>query len=272
MSDINVGTTETGTPSPSPTPASSGAPAATPSAPTTVTPAPATSGTPEDRSNWIPPYRLREASEAAYRRAQNEFQQNQQQWQREREQLEARVRALVGVNPPQNPEVDQIKSQFGNIFPGLSKLEDKVAALEQLLERAGDLESQNEHYWQSYGRQQVDRLFTKASEAIGSPLNDEAKRMLHSFFVGYVQSSPENANRYASDPTIVDDFLRSFTSTIIDPSRRQTAAGIVNRAPGNLPQDAPAGAPVIPGAPKPRDLDERAASGWLAYQASKTGQ
>lgn len=265
--DGSAGSTPS-TPSVAPSPAPSGSPAVSPSATPTGTPAPAQGAAPEDRSNWIPPYRWRE-SQDAFRRAQGEFQQQATQWQREREQMEARVRALVGVSAPQNPEVDQIKSQFGNIFPGLSKLEDKVQALEQLLERAGDMESQNEHYWQSYGRQNVDRLFSKAAEAIGTPLSDEGKRLLHSSFVGFVQSSPENSQRYASDPSIVDDFLKLFQSSVIDPSRRQQAAGIMARAPQGLPQDSPAGVPQIPGAPKPQNLDERTALAWTAFNAAK---
>lgn len=165
--------------------------------------------------------------------------------------------------------MEAIRKQFGGIYPGLSKLEERAAQLEQLLERSGDFESQTEHYWQSYGRQTVDRLFQKASEAIGTPLTDEGKRFLHSSFVGFVQSSPENSERYSMDPTIVDDFLRVFSSSIIDPSRRQATATVMNRAPQGLPQDTPSGAPVFPGAPKPQNLDDRSALAWATFQAQQ---
>lgn len=225
----------------------------------------------EDRSNWIPPYRLREAQEAATRRAQESFSQREAQIRAEADRYRSQLHQLVGVNQqPQNPETDAIRQQFAQLYPGLAKMEEKAAAMEALLSRAGDLESQNEHYWQSYGRSTVDTLFQKTSEAIGAPLTDEAKAFLHSSFVGYVQSSPERTERYASDPRIVDEFLRTFTSSIIDPSRRQSTAATMGRVPSNLPQDSAGGAPRVGSAPHPQNLDERSAMAWAQYQASQT--
>lgn len=266
MSDIDVAGT------PSPAEATPSAPAA-PAAPATPSAAPSapTTGAPEDRSNWVPPHRIRETREAAVREAQQTYSQQMQQMRAEAEQYKAQLHALVGVQPPQNPEIDAVRKQFGQLYPGLSKMEEKAAQLEQLLERAGDLESQNAHYWQSYGRQAVDRLFTKASESIGSPLNDENKQFLHSAFVGWVQASPERADRYTNDPTIVDDFLKALSSGFIDPVRRTSAAAIPGRANVALPQDTPSGAPRVPGAPQPKDLDERAANAWLQYQQTAKG-
>lgn len=226
-------------------------------------------GAPEVEPSWLRG-RLQETRAAAIRQANEQFAQREAQIRAETEHYRQQLHALVGATPQnQNPEVDAIRKQFSQIYPGLSKMEERAAQLEQLLERSGDLESQTEHYWQSYGRQTVDRLFQKAGEAIGSPLSDEGKRFLHSSFVGYVTSSPELSERYSSDPTIVDDFLRIFSSNVIDPSRRQASATVAGRAPQGLPQDSPSGAPMVPGAPKPRDLDERAALGWAAFQAGK---
>jgi hypothetical protein len=135
-----------------------------------------------------------------------------------------------------------------------------------LIERAGDLESQNSHYWQSYGRQTMDNLFKHAAETVGSPLTDDAKRVLHSSFVGFVQSSPELTARYANDPTIVEDFWKAFSSSFIDPSRRAATAPAIGRAQAATPQDTPGGAPRATPVPQPANLDERAASAWALYQ------
>jgi len=259
--------------SPSPAEATPSAPAA-PAAPATPSAAPSapTTGAPqEDRSTWVPPHRIRETRESAIREAQQTYAQQMQQIRAEAEQYKSQLHALVGVQPSQNPEVDAVRKQFGQLYPGLSKMEEKAAQLEQLLDRAGDLESQNAHYWQSYGRSTVDRLFTKAAEATGSPLNDESKQFLHSSFVGWVQASPERAERYTNDPSIVEDFLKALSSGFIDPVRRASAAAIPGRANVALPQDTPSGAPRVPGAPQPKDLDERAANAWLQYQQTARG-
>ena len=241
---------------PAAAPAISSAPAASP-----------TSSTPPE--GWVPSYRIRESREAAVREANAQFAQREAEIRAEADQYKRQLHSLVGVQPPPNPEIAAVRSQFGQLYPGLARLEERADQLLQLQERAGDLESQTEHYWQTYGRQTMDRLFTNAQNSLGAPLTDEAKRSLHSSFVGFVQSSPELSNRYANDPTIVDDFWKAFTSSFIDPARRTASAQVVQRASGFTPQDTPGGIPHTAPAPSPKNLDERMASGWALYNQHK---
>ncbi len=273
MSDENV----SGTPVAEPTPSAPATPVATPqaSAPQSATPTAPTVGSPtatppQGQEGWVPSYRIRETREAAAREAQQQFTQREQQYQAEIQRIQQQLRSLVGVQPPQNPEVDQVKSQFSKIYPGLDKLEERAQQLQDLIDRAGDIEAQNSHYWQSYGKQTMDRLFTHASESLGAPLTEEGKRQLHSSFVGFVQSSPELTERYSNDPSIVEDFWKAFTSSFIDPVRRTASATVAGRvASAAVPQDRPgAPAPVTPG-PKPANMDERASQAWALYQQNK---
>jgi hypothetical protein len=269
-----------GTPSPStsdpttqgssPTQSASGT--ATQPATQAATQPPAQGGS-DDRSGWVPPYRLREAREQAERRAQEAYYQRESQLRSEMEQMRTKLHALVGVQAPQNPEVDAIRSQFSQLYPGLAKLEERAPDFQSLLERANELELQNNHYWQSYGRNTLDRLYDHASTSLGSPLSDEGKRQLRQSFVGFVQSSPEMTERYASDPTIVEDFWKQFTSNFIDPVRRASTATVAGRAAqvATLPQDRPGGAPQTSQAPKLNGLDERVAAGWADFQ-QRTGR
>jgi hypothetical protein len=245
-------------------------PAATPSQPAipAATPAPATSGAPGD--GWVPSYRVRETREAAMREAQQQFAQREAAYQAELQRIQHQLHSLVGVTPPQDPNVSAVKDQFAKLYPGLSKMEERAAQLEQLLERAGDLESQTTHYWQSYGKQTMDRLFTHATESLGAPLTEEGKRQLHASFVGFVQSSPEMTERYANDPSIVEDFWKAFTSSFIDPVRRGSTAAVAGRAAAvtGLPQDRSSGVPPVASPQKPANLDERAANAWALYQST----
>lgn len=248
-------------------PAPDATPNATPSAPAAATPAtpqvapaaPPTAGAPEA---MVPSYRLRETREAALREAQTRFEAQAAEIRAEAERYKAQIQALVGVTPPANPEVEAVRSQFSKLYPGLAKMEERAADLERLIERGGDLEAQTQHYWQSYGRQTMDRLFTHASEALGGPLTEEGKRQLHASFTGFVSSSPELTARYASDPSIVEDFWQQFTSSFIDPVRRAASANVAGRVPGALPQDSPSGAPQRSATPRFASLDERVAAGW----------
>lgn len=256
------------TPTPQATPSAptiQSAPTSTP--PTTVVApqAPAT-GAPE---GYVPSYRLRETREAAVREAQAQFAQERAALQRQYDQVQNQLRALVGIQAPQNPELDAVRSQFAQLYPGLSKIEQRAQDFEALLERSNDFEAQTAHYWQAYGQSTMDKLFTHATESLGGSLTDEAKRHLHASFVGFVQSSPELEARYGKDPSLVEDFWKAFSSSFIDPVRRSATATVVGRAPQGLPQDSPAGAPRATPAPNLGGLDERANAAWTQFQALK---
>lgn len=271
MSDVNVSGTDSGA---APTPAAAPAPVTatpvTPAAPVaaatpTATPsAPTTGGAPGE--GWIPSYRAREIREAAQREAQTAVAQERAQWEARYNQIQSQLHALVGVQPPANPEITAVKNQFGQLYPGLSKLEERAQDLMGLIDRAGDLESQTNHYWTQYGQSTMNKLFDHAAGSLGAPLTDEGKRALHSSFVGFVQSSPEMTARYANDPTIVEDFWKAFTSNFIDPARRVASATVAGRAAVALPQDSPGGAPRATPGPKLNSLDERADAAWALYQ------
>jgi len=269
MADESVVSTQVdATPStPASTPATPGAtasPAATPQA-TQI------SATTDDRTNWVPPHRLRETREAAIREANTQFAAREAEIRAESQRYRDQVLALTGVTPPQNPEVQAVKDQFGSLYPGLSKLEAQAARLEALLEREGDLSAQTDHYWTSYGRQTMDRVFDLAEKSLGSPLSDEGKRQLHASFIGFVQSSPELSARYANDPTIINDFWTTFSNSFIEPARRVASATVAGRAAAvaGLPQDTPSGAVSTSKAPAFKSLDERANAAWAQYNLPK---
>jgi hypothetical protein len=249
-------------------------PATTPVAATPATPAVSQPATPVVNPTpplatgggeaQVPSYRLRQQRDQYEQRIATMQAESQARY----DQVQRQLQSLVGVTPPANPEIDQIKQQFGDLYSdSLAKLADPnvVSKLLALMERSGDLEAQTQHYWTTYGRQTMDRLFTKAGETLGGPLSDDGKRQLHAAFTGYVQSDPDLVERYSSDPTIVDDFWKAFSSNLIDPVRRTAAANVTDRIGQNLPQDVPGGAPRATPAPQPANLDERMNMAWQQY-------
>ncbi len=268
MSEVNVsgsGEVATSTPSATPTtpvtatPVTSASPVATPQ--TSQTPASGVST--EDRSSWVPPHRIRETREAAIRQAQETYGRQVAEVRAEAERYRQQVMALTGVQAPPNPEISAVRDQFGRLYPGLAKMEEKADVIEKLVEQANNLEAQSTHYWGQHAQRTMDRVFEKASTALGSPLNDGAKKYLYNSFVGFTQSSPELTERYANDPSIVDEFINLITSNLIDPVRRSASATVSGRANAALPQDTPSGS-VRAGSPAPKfqNLDERVAAGW----------
>ena len=268
--DLDIQSTPAGSDMSAPAldPAISGQPAA-PSA--TQTGPAAAAPTQPASEGMVPSYRLREVRETAIRQAQEAFAQREAELTSRMEQVQRQLHALVGASPTENPEITAIRQQFSQLFPGLSKLEDRAADLLGLTDRSGELETQQKHYWQDYGRRNMDRLYSLAEKSLGGPLGPEGRQALHTSFVGFVSSSPAIAEMYTSDPTLVDEYWRLFASNFIDPVRRLTGAtvqsGVANRA---LPQDTSAGIPGTAPPAKPANLDERVANAWASYQAHST--
>jgi hypothetical protein len=274
--DVNVSGTpatgDTGAPAAS-APASTPAAPQSPAASAQATPqAPASTSAPD---GFIPRYRYNEASQRAEQAqaAVKQYETQMAQVKQELERYRSQVQALVGVTPQQNTEAEAIKSQFFQLFPWAKKLEERFGDFESLVDQTNDLKAQSDHYWTSYGKQTMDRLFSLADSSLGSPLTEEGKRQLHNSFVGFVQSSPELTARYANDPSIVEDFWKGFTSSFVDPARRASSANVQQRvgAVARLPQDSPSGAPQTTPAPKLNGLDERALAAWAEFKA-KTGR
>ncbi len=274
----NVNVTADATPSSTPaaaTPAAPAAPAATfspvhavaqPATPAVApTQAPATSGAPTVEPSWLRG-RLEETRAAAERRVAEAYAQREAQYQAQLAHVQRQLHTLVGAAPPGDPEVDAVRNQFSQLYPGLSRIEERAEQLLGVLERANDFESQQNHYWQSYGRQTMNRLFEKASESYGQALSDGAKRQLHAAFTGYVSSSPELTARYTNDPTLVDEFWDNFTSSFVNPARRTVNASAEQRAAAPLPSNGPSGSPQLQQPQRPENMDQRAAQGWAAYQ------
>lgn len=196
------------------------------------------------------------------REMEQQYQQRLQQIQQENEATRRQLQALVGVQPQQTSQADQVKQQFFQLFPNAKNLFEKAETLEKLAERLPDLEEQQNHYWGAYGRQALGQLFSTAEQTLGGPLNDVGRNHLRNAFISYLQSDPQLAMRYAEDPSIVTDFWKEFSSGLIDPVRRTATAQVVQRVPQHLPQDsAGSGVPMQQG-PRPGNMDERAAQAW----------
>lgn len=244
-------------------PSASGTPA--PQAATQpVSQPPATGGVPE---GYVPSYRIREAREAAFRQSQNEWSQREAAYNAKLEQMQKNLQALTGVQPQSADPVREVRDQFGRVYPNLAKLEDQYDKVEQLLNRFPEFEADQEARWTAHATQSLDKLYTLTQDALGGSLSEDAKHTLQSNFVGWLQANPDRASRYAYDPTVVNEFVKAFTSHFIEPVRRTQAATTIDRAPKGLPQDAPSGNSITGGPVKPKSLDERGDAAWATFKS-----
>lgn len=232
--------------------------------PATSTPAPAAPPTSSVPPGYVPSHRIREIREQESAR----YSQLEASTKSEIERLTKQVQALTGVTPQTQNESDVIRQQLFKVVPQLEALIKHQEKLERLIANQEQLEQQNNHYWTSYNRTQMGRLFKAAESAYGQPLTDAQKRYLAGSFVGWASGDPELEARYQSDPELVEEFWKEFSSNFVEPARRAATATTVQRAPANLPQDTPSGAAVrtTPAPSQAKDLDGRVDEAWQAFK------
>ena len=245
-------------------------PAAAPSGQPTQTATPAPAAAPsgftyeEDRSNWIPPHRLREIAE------------QRRQVERDLEIERQRVAALSGVQrqasaPRYSQQDEALREELFAKFPEIKALVDKQDQLNALVERLGNFDpnqvsTAQDHYFEQMGHMTLARLDESAAATFGE-LTPFAQQMLHNAFGVWVASDGDRQNRYGrGDQKLVSDFLTEYRTAMIDPARRKATAGQpASGVPGavtprqRFPQQGNSAGATLPGRPatlKPNDSDE----------------
>lgn len=210
-------------------------PAVTPQAATPPAPVP----TPEDRSNWVPPYRLRETTT----KYEQQLAQIRAASDAEKAQLTRQLQALTGALPPQNQEHDQVRNQFKTVFPELDELGSNAAAIKELIALKDELRAAMQNQWATHNRNAINGLYKAAEATYGTSLNEDARRALGSSFVGHLQSNPDIYEQYQQDPAgVVEEYWKGFTERFISPIQRAQTVATIGRIPQNIPQDTPSGA------------------------------
>ncbi|MCA1841302.1 MAG: cytochrome P450, partial [Actinobacteria bacterium] len=188
------------------------------------------------------------------------------------DERERKIQALAGVVPQEETRADQIKEQFFGLFPQFKGLTpENIEKLMGLLDSHGTLQADNELRWQAHSQSKLTELYGLGVQA-GLPDNDQVRGMLHTALIGYLSANPQEQRRFAADPGFIPEFFKAYSAAMIDPLRRTQAAAIQGRVAPALPQDTPSGAvrTATPGI-KPKDLTERAALSWTAFNQSKNG-
>lgn len=243
-------------------PAQSGAPAISPTPTQTGT---ATSNpAPQVPPGYVPSFRIRETRDQYETR----IREIEAAKSAEIARLTQQVQALTGVTPQNRSEEETIREQLYKVVPELKSLVEQREQLAELVAQRQEMAQQQQHYWQSYNRSRMDDLFKTASEAYGQPLSDPQKRYLAASFVGWAQSDPELVERYQSDPSLVNEFWKEFSSSFVEPARRIQATSAVDRVARNVPQDTPSGNNLRPSnAPdEPKDLDGKVDKAWQTFK------
>lgn len=220
----------------------------------------------EDRSNWVPSHVVRQRSEELAKA------------QRELDYHRRQVAALTGVRPPEpppNPEHEEVKKQFFQVFPWAKKLEGMVDKLEGLSNvDMNQFQQSIQQSWQVYGHSALRTLTDKAKEIYGSDVTPKTLQRLSRSFATELEHDAEMRERYETgDLTVIDDFLSDYRGTVLDPYRRTSQAQAAAPPRPRLPRGG-GSSPVVPAAPAlPQTNDPKFHNAaWARFQAAGGSQ
>lgn len=205
---------------------------------------------PEDRSNWIPPYRVQEMS----RRAAT--------LERQLAIEQARTRALAGLPAEQprfedtlSPEDRELRQGFLKLFPEFKVLMEHGDKLAKLAPAADDLLTRGDEQWVREGHRTLRTLSTAYAKHIGAEsLEPASQRRLGALFQDWLESDPQLASRYAyGDDRLVDEFIDDLDKSFLSPVRRQGQAGAETTAQqvGSVTRPPAQGQPGARGVQRP---------------------
>jgi hypothetical protein len=192
----------------------------------------------EDRSKWIPPYRLSEEST----KAQRQFEKKVAELEAGLQERDRKIQALAGVTPasPEEAQADEIREAIFQLVPALRKFDD--ATVDKLLGLVNSAESLSEttnHYWTQHGANALSKLETAvASELGGGDLNERQRKALHRAYVAEAEENPEFLKRHeAGDPKLIEEFAKQWAEDWVEPARRKVTAQAVSRVGRPVPRD-----------------------------------
>lgn len=172
-----------------------------------------------------------------------------------------------------NAQDEEVKSAFFKLFPAAKALFDLPAEkLSHALDRMGQHEASFEHYWTNFGSTALRALRGGIQKTYGAQPDPVAGRFVDAAFIDWLENDQDAKQRFfTGDPELVDDFLKKFTSSLLDPIRRTAVAAEQQRItrrdalPRATPRGGTLGANGAPQKPKTaEELHEQAAEAFIA--------
>lgn len=150
------------------------------------------------------------------------------------QQMMARMRVLMGVAEPANPEHTRIQEALFKVFPWMQRVHQNPQLLEKMLEMGAsgtfdELGQSGNAMWQRhaadmsrYGVEQLAKTMGKTAKDLGAGGLRRVARELQSF----IQEDPsgERRSRYEmGDVTLVDEMLTELTGFYVQPAQVASA-------------------------------------------------
>jgi hypothetical protein len=195
--------------------------------------------------------RAKQEAQQQYQQASQQYQQLQAAYEHQRRQLQG----LVGLSPPSDEEsqLGEIRTLIGRAIPGVGNIDAALSRLENLERRQ----------WRTHANNAVETVFTNAKKTLGTDsLPRESQRVLELAFQAFVQSTPENTQRYLTNaPALYEDFGKLVEAGLIRPKTPR-------RSP--LPRGGESGKiPTTPPEKDTRTLDQRINDSWKVIEEGR---
>lgn len=241
----------------------------------------------EDRSDWLPPHRLREET-GKRTKLETEVATLRQEIETERK----RVRAALGIETPSKDEAElqETRELFFKSFPEFAHLKDLTREdIQELLEAAREARGSTEATWQRHSAAmrteleniaaellRTQKLSDKQSARLWRAFREEAREQAQRRVRAEKMQDPSynfendfSARWHRGDTTLLEEFAKTFYEEWAAPVRRTAVAAEVTRGNRPVPRGERHRSVVTQGPPNINYNDDNAFK--QAIGAARTG-
>jgi hypothetical protein len=134
-----------------------------------------------------------------------------------------RVKALAGVEPKSEQEVEEeaVRARLEALgYPRLTQ--EDLDAIRELRATQSNLSETTQHYWVQHGRQMVNGVVAEIEKELGGKLTDRQAKRIAAEYAREAESNPEFLDRHEKgDKTLIVEFAKQLSEDWFEPARRK---------------------------------------------------
>lgn len=166
------------------------------------------------------------------RKARQEYERRQGEYEAQLSEERRRVAALTGIKTlsKEETEIQDVRDRFAQLYPELAGLtKEDIDAIRELKASQEQLQQTISHHWTTHSKAMLESVYKDVASEIGD-LSDRQKRRIAALYVNEAEADPEFLKRHdAGDQTLIKEFVKNFLDDTVEPARRKTIANEVGR-------------------------------------------
>ena len=213
------------------------------------------------------------------------LQQREQGWKQQHDSQQARVRALMGLEPQADPETEiknaRMRQQLQELYPELKNLGNmqqqtpahQTPEFQQMAQRLDSYERMAGERDRRFGAERRREMFSLAKESMGKDMTKEQATLVGMTLNGLLRDNRAAQQAFFHDPNFMRDFWKLYSGHLMSPGAKAAAAAQQQQTQQPTgPQSQPGGGGVPAAATPKLSADEKLAKHFANLNQKYPGQ